>query len=59
VEEKDAYQKWKSGSEDAAPEEDKEMSGWEFFMSLPLWMRIGLVTTDVVIIGALIYFFLI
>ena len=53
------YQKWKTGSKDTAPERDGEISGWQFFMNLPMWMRIGLIMTDIVIIGALAYFFLI
>ena len=59
VEDKDAYQKWKTDSEDTAPERDGEISGWQFFMNLPMWMRIGLIMRDIVIIGALAYFFLI
>ncbi len=58
MEDKDAYQKWKTGSEDTAPERDGEISGWQFFMNLPLWMRIGLIMTDIVIIGAVVYFYL-
>jgi hypothetical protein len=41
------------------PERDGETSGWEFFMNLPTWIKIGLITVDIVIFGALIYFFLI
>ena len=59
MKDKDAYQKWKTGTADTVPERDGETSGWEFFMNLPTWIKIGLITVDIVIFGALIYFFLI